>query len=133
MYTVSYKIVQAILRGTLTCSSSGISYQGCLNSEQSWMIEIVYPSEAKGRLLAAYHKGFVFVTCRFLTYNVVYCVWSLCGSIALCETRLRQPVQENDDILPIIARNLWSKSLMSSASICETVGGKPVTDTLQVK
>ena len=106
MYTVCYESVQAILHGTLRCSSSRISYQGCLNSEQPWMIETVYPSEAKGRLLAAYHKGFGFVTCRFLTYNVLYCVWLLCGSIALCETRLRQPVQENDDILPIIARNL---------------------------
>lgn len=107
-------------------------YQGCLNSEQPWMIEIVYPSEAKGRLLTAYHKGFGFVTRRFLTHSVVYCGW-LCGSTALCETRLRQPAQENDDTLPIIARNLWSKTLMPSASICETLAGKPVPDTLQGK
>lgn len=132
VYTVYYKIVQAILRGTLSCSSSGISYQGCLNSEQPWMIEIVYPPEAKGRLLTAYHKGFGFVTRRFLTHSVVYCGW-LCGSIALCETRLRRPAQENDDTLPIIARNLWSKTLMPSASICETLAGKPVPDTWQGK
>ena len=67
-----------------------------------------------------------------LLISSVLCV-VISGSIALCETRLRQPVQENDDTLPIIARNRWSKSLMSSASICETVAGKPVTDTLQVK
>lgn len=102
VYTVYYKIVQAILRRTLSCSSSGISYQGCLNSEQPSMIEIVYPSEAKGRLLTAYHKGFGFVTCRFLTHSVVYCVWLLCGSTALCETRLRQPAQENDDTLCLL-------------------------------
>lgn len=65
------KLCKAILRGTLSCSSSGISYQGCLNSEQPWMTEIAYPSEARGRLLTAYRKGFGFAECRFLTHNVV--------------------------------------------------------------
>ena len=126
------KLCKAILHGTLSCSSSGISYQGCLNSEQPWMTEIVYLFEAKGRLLTAYHEGFGIAECRFLTHNVVYCVWLLVVPLP-CVKQLRQPVQENDDTLPIIARNRWSKSLMSSASICETVAGKPVTDTLQVK
>ena len=71
------KLCKAILHGTLSCSSSGISYQGCLNSEQPWMTEIVYLFEAKGRLLTAYHEGFGIAECRFLTHNVVYCVWLL--------------------------------------------------------
>ena len=60
--TMYYKIVETILPGTLSCYFSRVSFQRCLNSEQPWMIQCIQ----RGRLLTAYHKGFGFVTLRFL-------------------------------------------------------------------
>lgn len=49
--SVVYNCEETVLCGTLSCCAFRASFQGYVNSEQPWMIEIVSPSEAKDRLL----------------------------------------------------------------------------------